>query len=148
MSNLTDFARDELTRAGLFSEGSDYDGMLGDAVMRLVNVFADEGHSGMSASMAVSIFKRVALFEPLTPLTGDEDEWGAPFDGNGGRQNKRCSHVFMDVNGNAYDIQGKIFREPSGSCYQSGDSRVSVIFPYTPTTEYVDVPEQPADDDG
>ena len=138
---LTAFAKDELTRAGLFDEDSDYGGMLGDAVLKMVEVFSAEGHSGMSANMAVSIFKKVALYEPLTPLTGSEDEWGEPFSEDGMRQNKRCSHVFMDADGTAYDSSGKIFREPSGSCDQASDSRVPVTFPYTPTTEYVDVPE-------
>jgi len=49
--------------------------------------------------------------------------------------------VFKDETGEAYDINGKVFREPSGSCYTSFESRVPVTFPYTPTTEYVDVVE-------
>jgi len=75
MSNLTKFAESELTRAGFFDKDSDYGGMLGEAVMKMVKVFADEGHSGFSAGMAISLFKTVASFEPLTPLTGDDDEW-------------------------------------------------------------------------
>lgn len=56
-------------------------------------------------------------------------------------QNKRCSHVFKDKDGNAYDIDGKVFREPDGCCFTSKDSFVPVTFPYTPKTEYVDVPK-------
>jgi len=136
MSNLEDFARSELERAGMFSKDSDYEGMMGDAVMKLIQVFADEGHSGFSASMAVSIFERVARFEPLTPLTGEDDEWMEASAGI--YQNKRCSHVFKE-NGQAYDIDGKIFRKPSGACFTSFESRVPVTFPYTPKREYVDV---------
>ena len=138
MSNLEDFARDELTRAGLFSKGGDYGGMLGDAVMKMIKVFADEGHSGFSANMAINLFERVARFEPLTPLTGEDDEWNEV--GTGVFQNRRCSHVFKE-NGEAYDSTGRIFREPSGACFTSRDSRVPITFPYTPKTEYVDVPE-------
>lgn len=137
MSNLESFAKDELTRAGMFNKDSDYGGMLGDAVMKMVKVFADEGHSGYSASMAVSVFERVARFEPLTPLTGADDEWMEVHDGT--FQNIRCSHVFKE-GGVAYDIQGKVFREPGGGCYTNFDSRVPVTFPYTPKIEYVDVP--------
>ena len=140
MSNLESFAKDELTRAGLFAKDSDYGGMLGDAVMKMVKVFADEGHSGFSANMAINIFERVARFEPLTPLTGGDDEWGEPFNGAGVRQNKRCSHVFKDVDGRTYDSQGRVFREPDGSCYTSKDSFVDITFPYTPKIEYVDRP--------
>lgn len=141
MSNMIDFARDELTRAGLFDEDSDYGGMLGEAVMKMVEQFDEEGHSGMSAGMAINIFKRVASFEPLTPLTGEDDEWGEPYDEDGTRQNKRCSHVFMDADGSAYDIEGRIFREPSGACFTGKGSRVPVTFPYSPSREYVDVDE-------
>jgi len=72
--NLSEYAKDELTRAGLFDEDSDYNGMLGKAVMDLVEVFADQGHSGFSAGMTLSIFNRVASYMPLTPVTSDPDE--------------------------------------------------------------------------
>jgi len=138
MSNLTEHARFELTKAGMFDKDSSYGGMLGDAVMKMVEQFADEGHSGFSAGMAISMFEKVARFEPLTPLTGDDDEW-TEIGGEGTLQNKRCSHVFKK-NGEAYDINGRIFREPNGVCFTSYDSRVPVTFPYTPKSEYVDVP--------
>ena len=137
MGNLTDFARSELRRAGLFDKDSDYGGMLAEAVMRLIEVFADEGHSGFSASMATSLFERLSRFEPITPLTGEEGEWNEV--GPDMWQNRRCSHVFKEADGHAYDSQGRVFREPNGSCYTNGDSRVFITFPYTPKIEYVDV---------
>lgn len=137
MSDLVTFAEDEMRRAGLFDKDSDYGGMLGDAVLKMVKTFSDEGHSGMSASMAIRIFEKVARFEPLTPLTGEDDEWNEV--GEGYFQNRRCSHVFKE-NGHAYDSEGKIFREPDGYCFTNRDSRVPVTFPYTPSHEYVDVP--------
>lgn len=135
--SLQTFAKDEMKRAGLFDADSDYGGMLGESVMKMIDVFADEGHSGFSAGMAISIFEKVARFEPLTPLTGEDDEWMEIAEGE--YQNVRCSHVFKK-NGEAYDIDGKIFREPSGACFTSRDSHVPVTFPYTPKREYVDVP--------
>ena len=137
MSNLEKHAEKELKLAGLFDKDSDYAGMLGDAVMKLVKVFADEGHSGFSASRTIALFKKVASFEPLTPLTGEDSEWNKV--SNDTWQNKRCSHVFKDKNNKAYDISGKIFREPNGSCWTGKGSRVSVSFPYIPKREYVDV---------
>ncbi len=131
------YAREELRRAGWFDEDAMYGDMMPNAVLAMARQFADEGHSGMSASIAVALFKDVAMFKPLTPLTGDDDEWSEC--GEGVFQNKRCSHVFRE-NGQAYDIEGRIFREPDGCCYTSRDSRVDVEFPYTPTREYVDVP--------
>jgi len=137
MGNLADYARYELERAGWFKEDGVYGDMMGKAVMKMIEVFSDEGHSGMSAGVAVGLFKTLAMFEPLTPLTGDDDEWNAC--GDGTWQNRRCSHVFKGRNGRAYDIEGRIFREPSGATYISRDSRVYVSFPYTPSREYVDI---------
>lgn len=137
MSNLELHARKEMEIAGLFDKGSDYGGMMGDAVMKMIKLFADEGHSGFSAGMAINIFEKLARYEPLTPLTGADDEWMEI--GEGTFQNVRCSHVFKK-DGEAYDIEGRIFREPNGSCFTSYDSRTPVTFPYTPTREYVDVP--------
>jgi len=109
-------------------------------MLELLEVFDRQGHSGFSAPCAVEMFRKLALHEPLVPLFGDDDEWNQV--GDGVFQNNRCSHVFKDkdrFNGQAYDINGRIFREPDGGCYTSGDSCVPVTFPYTPKCEYVDV---------
>lgn len=113
--------------------------MICQHVLKLLEVFAAEGHSGSSAPYAVNLFKTLAMFEPVTPLTGEDWEWNEV--GDGTWQNNRASNVFKDADGKAYNIDGKVFREPDGCCYTSRDSRVYVDFPYTPTTEYVDVPK-------
>lgn len=107
-------------------------------VFELLNVFNKQGHSGSSASYCVNYFKKLALFKSLSPLKGSDDEWNEVAVGR--FQNKRCSHVFKGADGKAYDIQGKIFREPNGCCYQNRESRVFIEFPYTPTIEYINVP--------
>lgn len=137
MTDSVSFAESELRRAGWFNKDGFYGDMMGHAVLNMIKQFADEGHSGMSAGLAISLFSRLAKFEPLTPLTGEDDEWNQIADGTW--QNKRCSRVFKDAEGRAYDIEGRVFREPSGACYTSRDSRVYVAFPYEPKTEYVDV---------
>ncbi len=141
-SNLEKHAEEELKRSGAFSEEDDfYGGMTGKAVMELVKTFAEQNHSGMSAAIVIQLFSKVAAYEPLSPLQGTEDEWEEGYLNDGMKQNKRCSHVFMNKDGKAYDIQGKVFREPDGTCYTSSDSLVFIEFPYTPKTEYVDVPD-------
>lgn len=135
MSNLTEFARRELEIAGLFNPDSDYGGHLGEAVLKMVELFAAEDHSGMSANLAISLFEKVARYEPLTALLGSDDEWFEPTPGL--FQNVRCSHVFKE-NGQAYDSTGRIFRDPDGTCCTNRESRVPVTFPYTPKREYVD----------
>lgn len=108
-------------------------------VIELVRVFSKQGHSGFSAPYCIETFRKVSMFEPLVPLQGTDDEWNDV--GDGLWQNNRCPHVFKDTDGRAYDIDGRVFREPDGCCYTSRDSRVYVTFPYTPTREYVDVPK-------
>lgn len=100
MGNLETHANTELTRAGLFSKDSDYGGMIGDAVMELVRVFAAQGHSGFSAGMTLEIFRLVASYKPLSPITSDPDEWmdvAADL-----WQNRRQSSCFSTDGGKTY----------------------------------------------
>jgi len=113
--------------------------MICNNVLDLLRVFASQGHSGSSAPYAINMFKKLAFFEPLVPLTGEDSEWNEI--GTGKYQNNRCSHVFKD-GGNAYDIDGKVFICPSGGCYTSKDSHVPVTFPYTPKTVYINVDDE------
>lgn len=73
--SLVDHAIEELNRAGLFDADSDYNGMLAKSVVDLMKVFADQGHSGMSAGMTRDLFNRLANYEVLTPITSDPTEW-------------------------------------------------------------------------
>lgn len=109
-------------------------------VLELINHLASQGHSGYSATYCIHMFEKLAKYEPLVPLSGDDDEWNEV--GPGVFQNNRCSRVFKQADrfdGQAYDIEGRVFREPNGACYTSKDSLVPITFPYTPKTEYVEV---------
>jgi hypothetical protein len=84
MSDLRKHAKFELERAGFFltdeeaqAKGKDgvYNGMIGPAIMKMIEVFAEEGHSGMSGSIVLSIFAKLVRFGNLTPLTSDPKEW-------------------------------------------------------------------------
>lgn len=139
-SNFQIYCRRELEIAGLFDKDSDYEWMIGEAVMELVDVFNDQGHSGFSAHMVLDIFEKLSRYEPLTPLTGEEDEW---FEYSPGEyQNKRCSRVFKKAGKQAYDIDGKVFRTKTQGSYTNRDSHVPITFPYIPKTEYVDVEDR------
>lgn len=106
-------------------------------ILELIRVFSAQGHSGSSASYCVKMFSKLAMFEPLAPITGEDWEWIEV--GPNVFQNVRCSHVFKDgKDGPAYDSHGRIFRDPDGSCWTNSESRVFVTFPYTPTSVYVD----------
>ena len=43
--------------------------------MKLIKVFSEEGHSGMSAQIQVELFSRLARFKTLSPITNDPAEW-------------------------------------------------------------------------
>jgi hypothetical protein len=110
-------------------------------VRDLLRVFSTQGHSGFSAPYCIRMFSDLAEHKALGPLTGSDEEWcKLDYDADTTYQNKRCSHVFKGADGRAYDIQGKVFREPNGCTYTGKDSRVYVTFPYTPVVELVNVP--------
>jgi hypothetical protein len=149
MSNLNKHALMEFKAAGWLDETGAYkdemQGMICDHVLKLLDVFSDEGHSGSSAPYAVNLFKTLAMFEPIVPLTGEDWEWTLLDYGVDPKwQNKRCGRVFKDADGRAYDIDGVVFyewfedenHERHKSHFTSKESRVYVTFPYTPKTEY------------
>lgn len=143
-SNYLRHARDEWAITFPLTGDPDGDRMqarMGQNVLDMVATFGLQGHSGFSASYAQRYIEKALRFEPFSPLTGADSEWGEPFDYNGCSQNKRLSRVFRDADGRAYDTEGKVFEEPSGSRYTGKGSRVYITFPYTPTTEIVKVDE-------
>ena len=125
-----------------------------DNVIELLEVFAGQGHSGSSAPYVLDLFKRLASWESLSPLTGTDDEWRECSDGV--MQNKRLSTVFKKGKA-AYCIDGYVFWdwaerdleqgedgypgvERFKSCFTSGMSRKLVEFPYTKEEpEYIKV---------
>lgn len=150
MNNYEKHAWQEFRAADWTDENGQFKDEMQEAICRhlikLLNVFAEEGHSGTTALYTIDLFKKLASFEPVAPLTGEEWEWVDVAEQNGGPlyQNKRCGHVFKDPNG-AYDIEGIVWYE----LYNNGEtgekhrvyftnyeSRVPVTFPYVPKTEY------------
>jgi hypothetical protein len=144
MSNLVEFAEQELDAIGVGDPDADYNGILKTAVLDIIRVFSEQGHSGASAAMVTAMVEKLMRYEPLTPLTGAPDEW-CELDGHGddlAAQNKRCFHVFRRADGTAYDIDARVFRSPDGDTYSGGrHGHTDITFPYTPTVEYVDVDE-------
>jgi hypothetical protein len=141
MSDLINFAKKELDIIGMKEDDSEISNRaMREHILKMVEVFSDEGHSGFSANYAAAILQKLLKFEPLSPLTGEDSEWNLISEKEKLYQNKRCSYVFRE-NGKAYDINGKVFIDKNGSSFVSRDSRVDVAFPYTPKTEYVKVSE-------
>lgn len=149
MNNYEKHAWLEFKAAGWVDENNKFNDEMQELickhVLKLLEVFDGEGHSGSSAPYAINLFSKLAKFEPVAPLTGEEWEWVDVAEQSGRTlwQNKRCSHVFKDEDG-AYDIDGIVFydwhTDENGERYKthftSRESRVPVTFPYVPKTEY------------
>jgi hypothetical protein len=153
-------ANDEFRAAGWLDDNGKFKDemqeMMCTQVLELLAAFDSHGHSGASAPYAIELFSKLAAFEPIVPLTGEDWEWIDH--GNGTYQNKRCSHVFKDkevFDGQPYDMNGIVFfewctrplddDEPGypgekkfKTHYTSRDSRVPITFPYNPTRQYVE----------
>jgi len=157
--SMKEFAKSELDRIGMTDDdptGEDMNFHMREHILRMVDEFSKEGHSGFSAHYAINVLKKLLAMEPLSPLTGEDDEWMHVYDDNNGDpvyQNVRLSSVFKGPDG-AYDIDGKVFwewftdedGEKSKIYFTSKGSAVPVEFPYEkpekPIYEY-----RPTEDD-
>ena len=146
--SMMEWAKRELDLAG-FKESDDPDDMnnwMRNDVLKLLEMFVEQGHSGFSANYAIKIFQTLASWKPLSPLTGADDEWTEV--SADVWQNKRASNVFKGEDGRAYWSDGVVFWEwhsspdiddgkPYKSYFTSRDSRVFIdSFPWT-------MPEKP-----
>lgn len=119
--SLIDQAREELKRIN-------FDTTETAIMIRILELFFDTWDSGGAVSAAAPILMRLLAGKPLSPLTGEDDEWVEV--GDGVFQNKRASSVFKDKRFHdgqkAYDLDNPLGeREP-------------IAFPYY--QEYVDIP--------
>ena len=156
MSNLKTHAINEFKAAKWLDENDKYCDDMQEAlcthVLMLLEVFSAEEHSGSTAPYTINLFSKLAKFDPIVPLTGEEWEWNEV--GGGIYQNKRCSAVFKQADrfdGQPYYIDGKVFwewykseedGEMSKTYFTGRDSQVTITFPYTPKTEYVFSPTE------
>lgn len=93
MSNLVEHFRRELER---FETDKHYV----DGMCKVAQAFADMGHSGGSASIAIPQINELLQFKNLSPLTDDPAEWVD----HGGKlwQNTRNSEAFSEDGGKRY----------------------------------------------
>ena len=96
--------------------------VINEDILALVKVFAGQGHSGTSAGYAIEIAQKLMRYQPLTPLTGADDEWSDVRELSGPegpyQQNLRRSSVFRDKRPDGtwrvYDIDGIKFTSDWG----------------------------------
>ena len=146
---MMEWAKRELDLAGYkeSDDPDDIDNWMRNDVLKLLEMFCEQGHSGFSAKYAIKLFETLANWKPLSPLTGADDEWMEV--GPDVWQNKRASNVFKGEDGRAYWSDGIVWWEwhkdnpedINGEPYQiyftNRDSRVYIdSFPWT-------MPEKP-----
>lgn len=146
---MMEWAKRELDLAGYKAsdDPDDINNWMRNDVLKLLEMFCEQGHSGSSAKYAIKLFETLANWKPLSPLTGSDDEWMEV--GPDVWQNKRASNVFKGEDGRAYWSDGIVWWEwhkdnpedINGEPYQiyftNRDSRVYIdSFPWT-------VPEKP-----
>lgn len=137
---MLEWAKRELDRIPKDDEGMQ--DLINEQILELVEVFVKQGHSGSTAPYIAHAFNRLAMWKPLTPLTGEDSEWYEPEEygvDTNTQQNKRCTAVFRDNfdNSTARYIDGKIFSDDGGKSWYSGSgSATPVEFPFT-------IPDEP-----
>lgn len=115
MSNLVDHAVRELDIVAPVDTSADDAGYnwahsIRNAVLDLVQLFADQGHSGMSAALTVDTFVKLARFEALSPITDDPQDWIEV--GPEVWQCRRQSNAFSNDGGKTYttlETGGEVF---------------------------------------
>ena len=135
--SLIAHAKKEMER--MWPEPDDMQDMVKANVLELLEVFSNQGHSGSSAPYVLGLLQRLADFKPLGQLTGEDSEWMEVFPNT--YQNIRCSSVFKKgKDGQAYWLDGNIFRDQNGATFTNEYSRVKVEFPWTmPESKVIDV---------
>lgn len=147
MSNLIDYAKNELS---LINDGSEEQNEITSAILEVIQTFSNQGHSGFSAEYALNKLNRLMRFKPITPLTGEDDEWELKREDV--YQNKRCSSVFKDEQGFCYDLDAVTFYHKGETISFTNGHRVReyfkevgpIQFPYNPVLEpiWIEVPRE------
>lgn len=133
MSNQLEWAKKELELVG--GKEDEMQKRINADILAVLETFSNQEHSNFSAQYVIRTITRLMDWKPITPLTGEDDEWCEPYDSkvNTTQQNKRCSSVFRKDydNSTAYHIEGKIFSDDGGQTwFTNRKSFVPVTFPF------------------
>ena len=108
-------------------ESDDMQDWIEKCVLDILDLIANQGHSGFSHGYLLSLLIPLLKGKPITPLTGNDWEWDNEY---GLIQNKRCFSVFKDPGGSAYSTEGYAFSDDGGKTYwTSRESWKTVTFP-------------------
>lgn len=127
--SIMDQAKAELERAKFGEEDSIV--MLG-----LLKQFLRQWDSGGAVAVASQVFNRLLAGQPLSPLTGTEDEWidRSEMAQKPTWQNARCVSVFRERRGGKFVYYDNDLPTPAG------EDRAYITMPYDPATRMVRMP--------
>lgn len=132
--NLYNWAKSELDMLG--EDEDEMQKLMNSQLLELLAVFETHGHSGFSASYAISCLERLLRWKPLKPLTGEDDEWNLVADNPPVWQNRRCSSVFKKEDGSCHDNDAYVYSDDNGKSWSHTgryrDQEKPITFPYTP----------------
>lgn len=155
MGNYDEYARREFKALGYKPIEEEEEGpnkWVQENVLELLEVFSKQGHSGSSAPYVAKMFEKLALFEPLSPITGKEQEWAEPFMADGTQQNVRCCSLFRTPGELPRYSDAIVWKGPDpydtftgGNMNGISSSLCIKGFPFTPKTFYIDVKREKYD---
>ena len=102
--SLISFAKEELERIGYNPNtdpnSEDINDCAVTCILELLETFVKQEHSNFSANYVLKIFNKLVNFKPLSPLTGEDDEWMEICNNKDEiiYQNKRHFSVFKTIN--------------------------------------------------
>ena len=125
VSNLVGHARNELEIAGYeiseaaptIESDNDYANMCAIGALELIEKFAGQGHSGMSAGITLGLFDTLSKWGNLSPITSNPKEWMDVSEYGSGEegkmwQSRRNPAIFSNDGGeNWYNIDEKTIQE-------------------------------------
>lgn len=124
--------RESAIRAG-HEENAGYGIACYKSALKAFKSLLEDGHSGMSISITGQILNRLILGEPLSPITGEEDEWEDTSYGSmpegviEEHQNKRMSSLFKYVYADG-DVQYRDVQRVI--CYESSHDDIHEGVPF------------------
>lgn len=160
MSNLKSYAEIELEILEKSTTGDAVIVPFKKELIALADAFGKSGQSGGSAPFVATALsqavKKLLLFEPITEITGIDEEWSDRCIDSFSKtlQNKRCSALFKNITGECHYVDAIVFKgeekhstfTSGGSVYvdrtfkeRIGSSQIIKGFPFTPKTFYLDV---------
>ena len=133
----------EILTAGDDPEDHDPNRWFNTGILDLVSLFVrlEFASHETVAKQAGKILKKLVYFQPLTPLTGQDDEWIDVSDFGDPTtefQNKRCGHVLRGPDGLAFDLFAKSYIFPNGEVKRDPiEGSKTLTFPYMPPCEVI-----------